>query len=351
MNGKVNKQIIEEAASWFVDFRVGDVDAHARKAFHEWLRRSPEHIQAYLDIATTYAELPAPSADGKLDVQALIDQSRSRPEATIVPLEVASSRRSSSARADCVSLGERLVAIAAAAVMAIALGWFYMERGTYSTDVGEQRSLILSDGSTVVLNSRSRVRVRYSDEKRQVVLLSGQALFQVASDKERPFVVDVGDTHVRAVGTQFDVYRKHSGTVVTVVEGTVAVDFAGSTESAPSALMLVAGEQLATADIALGTAAPDAIPRVPVPKIVDVSAVTAWTQRQLIFDNASLAEVAEEFNRYSTRPIVIEPGAADTFHVSGIYSSVNHESLLRFLRAQPGIRLIESDREIRIVHE
>ena len=218
------------------------------------------------------------------------------------------------------------------------------ERDTYSTDIGEQRSFALTDGSTIQLNSRSRVRVRYTDAERRIDLLEGQALFQVAKNAQRPFVVHVNDTQVRAVGTQFDVYRRHSGTVVTVIEGRVAVAGSAASGQAPSVevpdIFLTAGEQL-TVSREIATK----------PLAVNPKTATAWTQRQLIFDNASLSEVAEEFNRYSTRPLVMGAGDFADFHVSGAYSSTNPDSLLRFLRAQPGIRLIESDTEIRITRE
>jgi transmembrane sensor len=347
-----NHQILDEASNWFVDFRAGDIDARARQAFHEWLRRSPDHIQAYLDIAATYAELPAPTTNGELDVQALIDKARASPDLNVVPLEMRSSRASLEQRHGPRPIGKRVLAIAASVMLtALALGsWLYIERDTYSTGVGEQRSLTLDDGSTVELNSRSRIRVRYTDDERRIDLIEGQALFQVAKNKHRPFIVDVDNTQVRAVGTQFDVYRKPSGTVVTVVEGRVAVLSATPDVIAPAAkaleatgtpaIFLAAGEQL--------TLRQKAVTR---PQAVNTTTTTAWTQRQLIFENASLHEVAEEFNRYSARPIVIEGQDFDTFHISGTYSSTSSESLLRFLRIQPGIKVIETDREIRIARE
>jgi transmembrane sensor len=349
-----NHQILDEASGWFVDFRAGDIDARARQAFHEWLRRSPDHIQAYLDIAATYAELPDPTTNGELDVQALIDKARASADLNVVPLETRSARASLERRHKF--SGKRVLAIAASLMLtALALGsWLYIERDTYSTGVGEQRSLTLADGSTVELNSRSRIRVRYTDDERRIDLLEGQALFQVTKNKQRPFIVDIDNTQVRAVGTQFDVYRKRSGTVVTVVEGRVAVlpasevGTADNVEPAAEALavaetpaiFLAAGEQLT---VSQKTATQ--------PQAVNPKTATAWTQRHLVFESASLNEVAEEFNRYSARPIVIEDREFDTFHVSGTYSSTNPESLLRFLRIQPGIKVIESDREIRITRE
>lgn len=372
----MNRQIVEEASNWFVDFRVGDVDARSRQEFHDWLRRSPEHIQAYLDIAMTYADLPAPNPNGEIDVPALIDHARSTADTNIVPLKVPGSgvsgvsglpQPTNNSRAS----NARALAIAASLLLvAIALGsWHYIASDTYSTGIGEQRSLILADGSTVDLNARSRIRVRYTDDERSIDLIEGQALFQVTKNPQRPFIVHVKDTQVRAVGTQFDVYRKASGTIITVIEGRVAVvpdtaiafDAPGSashiaiTSTPPAAplkpldvpaIFLAAGEQLTVSPVAPAKAGIQ-----PKPHTVNPTTATAWTHRQLIFENASLNEVAEEFNRYSTRPIIMETGDFDAFHVSGTYSSTNPESLLRFLRVQPGIKLVESDGEIRIARE
>src|SRR4029077_5426176 len=106
--------------------------------------------------------------------------------------------------------GRRPLAIAASILLATAALATYIltSGGVYATALGEQRSLALSDGSTVQLDSLSKIRIRYGEHDRPVVLLQGQALFHVAKDTTRPFIVDIGQTRVRAVGTQFDVYRK-----------------------------------------------------------------------------------------------------------------------------------------------
>src|SRR6202042_1786963 len=113
--------------------------------------------------------------------------------------------------------------IAVLTILAAALELHEFSSPIYATSLGEQRSIQFEDGSTVELNSRSKVRVKYSKQERDVELIEGQALFHVAHDVSRPFIVAVGPTRVRAVGTQFDVYKRSNGTVVTVVEGRVAV--------------------------------------------------------------------------------------------------------------------------------
>jgi transmembrane sensor len=368
---KVDRLILEEASDWFVDFRVGDVDQDSRARFDEWLRRSPEHIRAYMEIAKTYVELPALA--GQMDADALIKYAHSGEN--VVPFDGAGAAPSSRAlrRAP-----RRFLSAAACVLFLVVAGtawWQMLHFPTYSTNIGERRSLTLADGSTVDLNARSKLRVEFNKEERRVSLLAGQALFQVAKDKNRPFIVASGDATVRAVGTQFDVYRKDSGTTVTVLEGRVAVYSAaaaapatqgstsaaavphasrsGSSGSAPAqpyapvtladpsgfaTVFLSAGEQV--------TVTP--AQAMPTPARADIAATTAWMQRRLIFDGSRLSDVVQEFNRYNRRQIVIEGVELSDFHVSGVYSSTDPASLIRFLREQPGMKITEIADEIRI---
>lgn len=359
---KLNTQIYEEASAWFVECRSGDLDESGRREFDRWLRKSPENLSAYLEVAAIWTEGATLDASNKWDTDALIEEARKTAdnvvtltgtsadrelEEAVPPLQaVASFARERFAR-------RRFFLAAAASVVALALGglwaWLVFGSGIYSTTVGEQRSIELADGSTVSMNSRSKIRVRYSNGERDVDLLEGQALFHVAKDRSRPFIVRADDTRVRAVGTQFDVYEKHEGTTVTVLEGQVAVlarpapaQAAGSAETphselAPLATILVsAGEQV--------TVTPKATQR---NDHANVSAATAWTQRQIIFESATLSEVAEEFNRYNERQVIIDP-ALNEFHISGVFSSTDPDSLIRFLRARPGIKVTEDGSVVRI---
>ena len=382
---KSNRQIMDEASEWFVEFRVGDVDAAARERFDEWLRRSPEHIRAYIGIARTYVEMPNPHATKPLDVEALIAYARSGEN--IVPFDTVPQER---AAMHTRSPRRRFLAVAASALMVALAGgvWWQSARyPLYRTDIGERRSITLADGSTVDLNARSKLRVEFSKNERRVELLDGQALFQVAKDKNRPFIVASGEATVRAVGTQFDVYRKDSGTTVTVLEGRVAVystahavSNSGSAEppitaaqpstrappasvqpqaqmhatphseaaasnppglvdpSGSGAIFLSAGEQVTVTSAQT----------LPAPARADIAATTAWMQRRLIFDGSKLSDVVQEFNRYNKRQLIIEDAQLSDFHVSGVYSSTDPSSLIRFLREQPGIKITDNENEVQI---
>jgi transmembrane sensor len=208
---------------------------------------------------------------------------------------------------------------------------------TYSTEIGENRSITLADGSTVNLNARSKLRIRFSKAERQVELLEGQALFEVRHDAHRPFIVRSGGTLVRAVGTQFDVYRGSGGTTVTVLEGRVTVADAVRAPDPAHATFVSAGEQVtATAQV------------ITKPKHTDVAAATAWTQHRLIFDGTPLSEVVDDFNRYNARQLIIEDRELADFHVSGVYTSTDPASLIRFLREQPGVEVAETANAVHI---
>lgn len=331
----MNVQIFEEASAWFVDFRSGDVDLAARKRFDAWLRKSPEHLRAYLEITEIWQDAGEFPSKGASDADDLI--ARAQSVDNVVRLEPAAPI-SNIERQPRFSV--RLMAGLAAAVVLVVVGaWAsWSQRNTYSTSTGEQRSVLLADGSLVQLNALSRIRIHYSSRQRDIQLLKGQALFRVAKNKERPFVVHSGSTLVRAVGTQFDVYRRRAGTVVTVLEGNVLVTAPAQTGSGTTEMQrspLAAGEQLI---VKPQTAS--------IPARVDTSSVTAWTQRQLIFNRTTLADVVEEFNRYNSRPLVIEGQALASLEISGVYASPDPTLLLRFLSAQPGIRVRESDAQV-----
>lgn len=350
---ELSQEVLAQAADWLVDFRVGDADATTREEFNAWLRRSPQNVQAYLEIAGTYAELPAINPSGVVDAEALIAYARADGNVVALPIAPAGAGPSMPAAATQRTRHRGGLAIAASLLLAIvgAITWTQLRGNSYSTDIGEQRSITLADGSTIDLNARTRIRVKLTEQERRVELLEGQALFKVAKDKARPFIVRSDDTQVRAVGTQFDVYRRSSGTTVTVLEGRVEVVHleqsageasagnAGSTEhrvESPT-LLLDAGEQ--------ATIEPE---RVPAPVQADVAAAVAWKDRLIIFNGSPLTQVVEEFNRYSRRRLVIRDASLETMHISGVYSSSDPASLVRFLRAQENIEVIETDTEIRI---
>jgi transmembrane sensor len=362
-HSKLNAQISEEASEWFVALRTGEVRAADRAEFDAWVRSSPEHLRAYLEIAAIWKcseSLRSSNSDWK--------ENDVRAGTNVVELPSALLDPSGRAAVTCDKQRRRFsMAVCLVAILMVAgsFAWYQLSSGqVYETGVGEHRSVRLRDGSLVELNSRSRISVRFGEGERRVELLEGQALFQVSKDLLRPFIVLSDATRIRAVGTQFDVDRKRSATVVTVIEGTVAItrpvrpsSLTGLTRrlrgqpqpqtarSAPdsestvrgTALFLVAGEQL--------TVTPQTTNR---PVTTNVAVATAWTQGQIVLIARPLGEVAEEFNRYSERRLIVEDHGRSELRLSGVFST-EPTFLIRYLRARPDITVSETLAEIRIV--
>ena len=340
-----NQQVLEEASAWFVMFRGQDPAANASRDFHDWLKRSPEHIRAYLEIAAIYADIPTPE-QGRTPPE-LIERAKASPDLNVIALNLDPVDAENSPRPRR-RISAAPVMLAASILICAFLGvWAYVGRNTYDTGIGEQRSITMEDGSIVELNARSKVRIAFDERQRNVELLEGQALFRVAKDHNRPFVVHAGTTSVRAVGTQFDVNRRSQVTTVTVLEGRVAVlsatpaaDILTKQTERGGEIFLVSGEQM--------TATPVDARKAERPNI---AAATAWTQHLLVFDGTSLSDVLEEFSRHTTRRIVVDSPELAALKISGQYTSTNPDSLLRFLSLQDGVVVSEVNGEVHLRKE
>lgn len=369
----LNHQISEEAAQWLVEFRTGPVSTSVRKEFDAWVRASPEHLRAFIEMALLWRESGALDRQRRLDVEELI--ARDRRGSKLV--ELTSHRASGEDSVPLLRSGRDVppcagrrearqpvrwlsragwLAAAASLFGALVGGSLLVEQilsgRTYSTDVGERRSVNLPDGSTVLLDSRSSLRVNFTAMTRQVELVHGQALFSVVHDPQKPFLVRAGATVIRDIGTQFDVKQRPDDTVVTVVEGRVAVLArppsplpAVTPQSAKARgdyrdepVFVSAGEQV---DVAAGNFSPQLVH-------VSVGSVVAWTRDQVVLESATLTEAAREFNLYSNRKIVAEDLGASPLRLSGVFVT-NPDFLLRYLRERPDIAITETDSEIDII--
>jgi transmembrane sensor len=360
----IRPQVLEEAAGWLIEFRAGDPGSTERRSFDAWLRASPEHVRAYLILlpiweSNQFSELPdAPSVD------TLIQWAR-LPDDNIVSLSSAGARVEASQPA-CRGTSKvrktwRMAATASLLVACCVGYWAFStwRHPVYATGIGEQTVVTLSDGTTVNLNVRTRIKLRYSDHERRIELQHGQALFQVAKDTQRPFIVSADATKIRAVGTQFDIYRKSTGTVVTVVEGRVAV-LSSSPGMGGGGTLLSAGEQLTVVPVAPKSRASTAFENQAsqssrtshpsrTPTRVNVKTATAWMQHRLIFSATPLIDVAEEFNRYNSRQLIIDDiPELQGFRINGVFSSADPTALLAFLSEQSSIAITESGKYIHV---
>ncbi|MBI5691776.1 MAG: FecR domain-containing protein [Verrucomicrobia bacterium] len=240
----------------------------------------------------------------------------------------------------------RFGVLAAAAAVVLAVFWAHSTSapetaGTRQTD-SELKRRILEDGSTVELNRGAVVTISFSAGERRATLVSGEALFAIAKDPRRPFVVRAGGVDVRAVGTAFSV-RLDSGAVeVLVTEGRVAV--AGPAElaapatvaappEAPAPTLVDAGHR-ATLNLAAGTP-PEVVPVSP----QAIARQLNWQPQLLDFSSAPLAVAVAEFNRRNRVQFVLADADLADLPIVASVRSDNVEGFARFLAAAPGLKI------------
>ena len=215
---------------------------------------------------------------------------------------------------------------------------FFVRPTELKTAKGEIRLLPLTDGSSVTLNTNSVLQISYSASRRDVALMSGEALFDVAKDSRRPFVVRVGGARVRAVGTSFSVRLEPTGRVrVLVREGVVEVTHPGATEpvrATAGGLATVSAQDSAIAVQAVGPQ--------------EVARGLAWRDGMLWFNGESLTEAAAEFDRYSTTRIVIADPALGRQTLTGLFSASDPQGFAKAAAAALGGKVSGSANEVRI---
>lgn len=295
MSDDVPMEVTEAAGDW-VDRLSGDASADDRRAFADWLLRSPVHVEEFLRIRALRRELK-----DALQSEDWVADALAQADAHVVEMPRRNARRHRARRRPT---PRQWLAAAASVAVASVLAWVAWlapwgtdDPVTVATAVGEQRFMPLSDGSTVTINTDSLVDVRIDATSREIVLQRGEVLLDVAEDPSRPFRVTSRDVTVEAVATRFSVYRRAEDTLVAVVEGRVAIDWRPVSQGVrPSELdapieqsfELGAGQQ-----VALGNVQPFE------PTPVDPEKITAWTKQRVVFENEPLEAVVAEFNRYN----------------------------------------------------
>lgn len=193
------------------------------------------------------------------------------------------------------------------------------EAETYASGHGEIDEIELADNSKVVLGAETQIVTQFLSAERRVKLLSGEALFEVAKDTQRPFIVETERGEVRAVGTAFVVRIDATGDRLTVVEGRVKVSPKVSSASKIRISRLAdAGEQLVFGQSSFTGTAPAGFISKSVR--VDSSRAVQWAHGTLVFNGEPLVDVIRTVNRYADRPVELRDASAADLPV---YAVVN----------------------------
>lgn len=215
-------------------------------------------------------------------------------------------------------LGGGGAALAASIVSGVLI---FRGRTSFATDVGEIRRVPLEDGSMAAINTSSEIEVSLGTKSRQVRITRGEAWFQVAKDKARPFVVEAGRVRVQAVGTAFSVRRRDGGVDVLVTEGTVEAWAAGAEGHR---VRLSAGARAFVADDAGIREDPE------IASAIDRT--LAWRAGQIDLAADTLADATAEFNRYNRiKLVILDPRIADE-RIDGVFRTDDPEGFATTMR-------------------
>jgi transmembrane sensor len=317
---RIQALMAEQAAEWVI--RLEDGTSSERAEFAQWVTASPNHLAEFLNARATWEAMAGKAFDRVPETEALLTElAQGAPTNAPAALRFAQRRT-----------GVRTALAASVAILVVAVGaivWvtrlFDPEHAVYETAVGEQATRNLPDGSTVVLNTRTRLHLNWSESSRDIHLDSGEALFDVARDPSRPFRVWTGGSVIRAVGTRFNVYRAGDGVTVTVLEGSVAIG-----ESATVAgIQLAAGEQ---ARIGVEK-------QIRTARLAQPSRAVAWQSRRLIFEGEPLSQVIAELNRYNEKPLELAEPSLASKRIHGVFDARDRESLIKFLQAFEDVKV------------
>lgn len=302
--------LLAEAADWRMRIDAAPEDAALRSTLDAWLATSPAHRSAWRDVermTRVAGALPADYAD---------------PQGPVL-----SGLRPQPRRAGGMRL--RRAAFAALA-LAACLAFVFLPTlqlwlaSDHSTATAELRSVTLDDGSVVSLDAASAIAVRYGAARREVVLLSGRAFFEVVPAADRPFVVLVDDATVTVTGTAFDVRSSAQTTSVAVQSGTVEVAL---DHGRRPAAVLTRGQRL---DIDRKS---DRLAKADIPP----DDVASWRNRRLVVDRATMADVVEELGRHYPGVVLMRDRALGDRLVSGVFDlSQPIEALQAAVRTHDG---------------
>ena len=233
--------------------------------------------------------------------------------------------------------------IAFACTLMLAVGVVYLapwqgEPGTqsYASELAQQRTVTLEDGSIVTLGGDSAIEAEFTGGRRSIKLLRGQAFFEVTKDRTRPFLVKAAEAEIRVVGTRFDVRTGSAlnpAVKVTVEEGIVDVASNPSTKAQNSAVekvRLLAGQQVSIKEQRLS----------PV-NSVDSAQVAGWRQGKFSYRDAPLSEVVADANRYRKNRIVIGTRELENLRVTTAFTTDQADTLVAMLEQSLPVRVFK----------
>lgn len=307
------EHIEEIAASWIRRRYFSDWNAQGQADLDAWLNESPAHEVAYLRLEAAWERTERLAALRRPFAEKTVSKFNVRPVLF----------RMAAAFAFFAILG------AGAAYV-----WQAPRDRTYSTPIGGHETVAFTDGSRIELNTNTVIRTRMTTKNRMVWLDKGEAYFQVKHDPAHPFIVMAGTHRITDLGTKFLVKRDPDHLEVALVDGSVRIgDARGQLHSA----------LLAPGDDAIATAESIFVSREPAQQL---SYKLSWRQGVLMFSRTALSDVANEFNRYNRKQIVIADKMLAARKIGGTFPATDVDAFTKTVQIAFGVRIEEHGNEI-----
>jgi transmembrane sensor len=314
---KNSREIQARAAAWIEERESGDWSGARQAELDAWIADSPAHLVALLRAETVWKH-----ADR---LRALSSPSPMKPNAGTASVRKASFPKIAAAFA--------IASLAGAGALALLQG---PKAQTYSTTIGGRETLTLDDGTQIELNTNTTVRVAYEGNRRNVWLDKGEAYFSVVHNSARPFTVTLGDRRVTDLGTKFFIRRDNDRIRVALVEGKARFD--ATLDPTPSQQTV-----LTPGDIVTATAEKVSLAR---EQPHSLSNQLGWRRGMLVFDHATLAQVASEYNRYNRTKLVIASPQAKNLTISGTLPATDLGAFTRLATKFFNLRVEQREGEI-----
>ena len=322
-------QTDKAAAAWLARMDRDDWSPQSQAGLDVWLAADTAHRVAFLRLRTAWEESGRLAALGAGD-RAAGPPPRGHWQPAFGPALHGAAPARNPGTAPSRKPARALVGIAAALVVSLLLGVAWRHRDqpvetTYRTAIGDLRDVRLEDGSRVTLSSASVIRVRFARRERHIELDQGEAFFDVAKDRNRPFVIVAGERRVRAIGTRFAVRRGDAGAGLRVVvtHGLVQLESNPGADGTPRPSTLLPAGSMALANgsgIVTRTGS-----------VADAERTLDWRNGFLDFHDTTLADAAAEFNRYNNRKLVVGDPEVGALRIGGHFRWSNLDAFVRLL--------------------
>jgi transmembrane sensor len=311
----IDELTLAEASAWLTRLQESGRPQAIEAAFREWLVASPTHARAFARVNEIWDLIPG----------------------AVVPAHRANSLTNVRTR-NKRYVRRRLAAFAVLLLTVVVVLRLLPADRTYETAVGALQTVKLDDSTRVTLNTGTRLKIAYRTNERRIVLEHGEALFEVAKNPRRPFVVQTGNEQIVALGTTFDVRRDPAKLAVTLIEGKVQV----STQNAASnwierTAALEPGDRL--------TLVADGAPTLDRPEI---GYTLAWQHGQIYFDDSTLRDAVAELNRYGSTRIRFSDSTVASLRISGVFSTRDPAQFASAVASLHGLRIVHEDTALKL---